>query len=105
MTIQEIKKALVENKKLDEVQVERVSEKIEALSPDIRKALENWIETDALSSPVYSGHDVNSILKAQPHLNVLGAYLALDWLRRDPAAAKKSIEHTKHVIRIKSDRS
>lgn len=101
MTIQDIIKKLVENKNLDKVQVERVSGKIEALSPDIRKAFEKWIETDAIASPKYAGYDVNSILKAQPHLTVLAAYLSLDWLRRDPAAAKKSIEHTKHVVRIK----
>ena len=101
MTIQDIIKKLVENKKLDKVQVERVSGKIEALSPDIREALEKWIETDTIASPEYAGHDVNSILKAQPHLTVLAAYLSLDWLRRDPVAAKNSIEHTKHVVRIK----
>lgn len=101
MTIEDIKKALVESKNLDKVQVERVSEKIEALSPDIREAFETWLETDTIASPEYAGHDVNSILKAQPHLTVLAAYLSLDWLRRDPAAAKKSIEHTKHVVRVK----
>lgn len=101
MTIQDIIKKLVEDKQLDRVQVERVSGKIEALSPDIREAFEKWIETDAIASPEYAGHDVNSILKAQPHLTVLAAYLSLDWLRRDPVAAKKSIEHAKHVVRIK----
>lgn len=101
MTIQDIIKKLVEDKQLDRVQVERVSGKIEALSPDIRAAFEKWIETDAIASPEYAGHDVNSILKAQPHLTVLAAYLSLDWLRRDPVAAKKSIEHAKHVVRIK----
>ena len=101
MTIQNIIKELVENKKLDQAQVERVSGKIETLSPDIREAFEKWIETDIIESPEYAGHDVNSILKAQPHLTVLAAYLSLDWLRRDPVAAKKSIEHTKYVIRIK----
>lgn len=101
MTILEIKKALVENKNLDKVQVERVSEKIEALSPDIREAFEKWIRTDTITSPEYAGYDVNAILKAQPQLTVLAAYLSLDWLRRDPAAAQKAIERTKHVIRIK----
>ena len=101
MTIQNIIKELVENKKLDKEQVERVSGKIEALSPDIREAFEKWIETDVIASPEYAGYDVNSILKAQPHLTVLAAYLSLDWLRRDPVAAKKFIEHTKHVVRIK----
>ncbi len=101
MTTQEIVKELVENKKLDKVQVERVAGKIEALSPDIREAFEKWIKTDTIASPEYAGHDVNSILKAQPHLTVLAAYLSLDWLRRDPDAAKRAIEHTKHVVRIK----
>lgn len=101
MTIQDIMKKLVEDKNLDKVQVERVSEKIEALSPDIREAFENWLETDTVASPEYEGHDVNSIMRAQPHMTVLAAYLSLDWVRRDPVAAKKAIEHTKHVVRIK----
>ena len=101
MTIQDILKKLVENKKLDKVQVERVSAKIEALSPDIREALEQWIETDIAASPVYAGYDVHAIMKAQPHMTVLAAYLSLDWLRRDPAAAKKAIEHSMHVVRMK----
>lgn len=101
MTIQDIIEKLVEDKKLDKVQVERVSGKIEALSPDIREAFEKWIDTDVIAGPTYGGYDVNSILKAQPHLTVLAAYLTLDWLRRDPVAAKKSIEHTKYVVRIK----
>lgn len=99
MTIKEITKDLIENKKLDAVQVERVTNKIEALSPDIREALEKWIETDNVSSPEYAGYDVNAILKAQPHMTVLGAYLSLDWLRRDPVVAKKSIEHSIHIVR------
>ncbi len=101
MTIQEIKKVLVENKNLDAVQVEKVSEKIEALPHDIREAFEKWVKTDDTTSPVYAGYDVKAILKAQPHLTVLAAFLSLDWLRRDPVAAKRSIERSKHVIRIK----
>lgn len=100
MTIQEMKKILVEDKKLDPIQVDKVSPKIEALDPEIRSALENWLVSDEIKSPVYNGYDVNAIMKAQPHLNVLGAYLCLDWLRRDPVSAKRSIERAKHVIRI-----
>ncbi len=100
MTIQEIKKALVENKNLDEVQVERVSEKIEALSPDIREAFEKWIETNDIASPEYSGYDVNAVLKAQPHMTVLAGYLTLDWIRRDPDAAIKAVKQTRYVKRI-----
>ena len=101
MTIQEIKKALAEEKGLDRVQIEKVSGKIEALSPDIREALEKWIATDVPESPTYGGYDVNSIRKAQPQMNVLGAFLTLDWLRRDPAAARKAIGTYRHVIRIR----
>ncbi len=101
MTIQEITKVLVENKNLDKVQVEKVSGKIEALSPDIREAFEKWVETDTITSPVYSGYDVNAILKAQPQLTVLAGYLSLDWLRREPVAAKKFIEKRIHVVNVK----
>lgn len=98
MTTQELKTALIaKNHEADKV--ERVTDKIEALSPDIREALENWVKTDVFESPVYGGFDVNAIRKAQPRMTVLATYLALDWLRRDPAAARVAILRTKYVIR------
>ena len=98
MTTQELKNALIE-KNHEADKVERVTDKIENLSPDIREALENWAKTDVFESPVYGGYDVKAIRKAQPTMTVLGAYLALDWLRRDPATAKMAIVRTKYVIR------
>ena len=101
MDIHEIKNRLITEKKLDEVQVEKVLAKIDALSPDIREALEKWIETDTVESPEYAGYDVNAIIKAQPQMTALAAYLSLDWLRRDENTAKKAIEKNRHIIRNK----
>ncbi|MCD8107340.1 MAG: hypothetical protein LUE20_05190 [Oscillospiraceae bacterium] len=100
MTTNEIINTLAEDKKLDRVQLEKAAPKIDALSPDIKEALENWISTDVIESPTYSGYDVNAILKAQPFMTVFGAYLSLDWLRRDPKTAQKALSRKTTVLRV-----
>ena len=87
MTTQEIIAVLVEQKGYDKAQTERLAPKIEALPEDIRTALENWVQTGELTSPVYADYDVKKILEKQPAYKEIAAYLTLDWLRRDPAAA------------------
>ncbi len=91
MTTQEIIKTLIEDKGYDKVQTERLAPRIDALSPDIRASLENWLTTGELSSPVYADYDVRKILEKQPAYKEIAAYLTLDWLRRDPDAAKKQL--------------
>ena len=63
--------------------------------------IRTYIMQDALIKALeYAGYDVAAILKAQPHMTVPGAFLTLDWLRRDPVAARKNLEHMKHVVRV-----
>lgn len=82
---------LVENKNYDKTQTERLAPKIEALPQEIREALENWIETENVSSPEYSGYNVQKILELKPNMTVLSAYLTLDWIRKDPKTAIKAV--------------
>ena len=92
MTTEQIIQTLVEGKQYDRAQTERLAPKIDALSDDIRKALENWIDTGSTESPEYAGLNVGDIIKLQPRLKTLNAYLTLDWLRRDPQNALKALK-------------
>lgn len=90
MTSKEIIEKLINEKGYDRQQTERLEEKIDRLSPDIRASLENWIETGSLESPEYEGYNVEKILKKQPYKEI-GAFIMLDWLKRNPEEALKAL--------------
>lgn len=91
MKTEDIIKVLVEKKSYDKVQTERLVPKIDALPEDIKNSLVKWIENGTLSSPNYNGYTVEKILEAKPGMTVLAAYLALDWIRKEPETAIKAI--------------
>lgn len=91
MKTENIIKILVEEKEYDKCQTERLAPKIDALPAEIKSFLVKWIESGELSSPEYSGYTVEKILKEKPGMTALAAYLALDWIRKDPKTAIKAI--------------
>lgn len=91
MTTNRIIETLINEKNYDRVQTEKVESKIDSLSSDIKEALIDFVESGNLTSPEYSGYTVERILKAKPGMTELGAYLALDWIRREPKTAIKAI--------------
>lgn len=84
-------KKLIEEKNYDKVQTERLAPKIEALPEEIKADLVKWMESGTVSSPEYSGYTVERILREKPGMTTLAAYLALDWIRKDPKTAIKAI--------------
>ena len=92
MTTNEMIEKLITEKNYDRAQTERLAPKIDALPEDIRSALEAWVETGETNSPEYGGYTAAEILKAQPQFTVLGAYLTLDWMRRDPKTAAAALK-------------
>jgi len=91
MQTENIIKILIEEKNYDKTQTERLAPKIDALSEEIKAALVNWIKSGTISSPEYSGYTVEKIMKEKPTMTELAAYLALDWIRKDPKTAIKAI--------------
>lgn len=91
MKAEDIIKILVDEKKYDKGQTERLAPKIDALPDDIKSALVKWIENGEMTSPEYSGYTVEKILKEKPGMTTLAAYLALDWIRKDPKTAIKAV--------------
>lgn len=84
-------KKLIEEKHYDKVQTERLIPKIDALPEEIKTALVHWMKSGEVSSPEYSGYTVDRILREKPGMTTLAAYLALDWIRKDPKTAIKAI--------------
>lgn len=91
MKAEKIIQILIEEKNYDKVQTERLVPKIEALPVDIKDALVKWVESGDVSSPEYNGYTVDKILKAKPGMTTLAAFLALDWIRKDPKTAIKAV--------------
>ena len=91
MQVEKLIQKLISEYNYDPVQTERLAPKIEALPSDIREALVQWVENGVVTSPEYSGYDVNKILIAKPGMTTLAAYLTLDWVRRDPKTAIKAV--------------
>ena len=69
-------------------QIRQVADKIQALPEDIYAAFEAWFATGELPDIQVEGQTVGGILKNHPERTVVGAFLALEWLRREPARAK-----------------
>lgn len=100
MTTKEIMTVLIEDKGYDRKTIERMEQRFDALSPDIKMSLENWINTGEFKSPEYEGYDVNKLMKIKP-LNEVGAYMMLNWLKTDPDTALKAVK--KPFITIKNN--
>lgn len=92
MTAERIIQILIEEKNYDRQQTERLATKIDALGDEIRSALVKWVESGEISSPEYHGYTVERILKEKPNMTVLGAFLSLDWIYKDPEKALKAMK-------------
>lgn len=76
---------------MNNFQTERLVSKIESLPDDIKDSLIKWIKSGTVSSPEYNGYTVEKILEEKPGMTTLAAYLALDWIRKDPQTAIKAV--------------
>ena len=91
MQVEKLIQKLITEQNYDPIQTQKLAPKIEALCPDIRESLVQWVNGGSGSSPEYSGYSVDKILKAKPGMTTLAAYLTLDWIRRDPQTAIKAV--------------
>lgn len=88
LDIKVIRDRLVEDFDCKESQVDSVVEKIIKLAPDIYDAFESWFNTGVVKEIEVEGYTVDSLLRKKKSMNIVGAYLTLDWLRREPEKAK-----------------
>ena len=90
MNKEQLRELLVEKYDYRNSQVDGVVEKIGRFSPAVAAAFEKWLETGVTDDTEVEGYTVESIIAKRP-TGVVGAYLTLDWLSREPAEAKKAL--------------
>ncbi|MCL2109716.1 MAG: hypothetical protein FWH20_10275 [Oscillospiraceae bacterium] len=83
-----IRERLISDLDCKESQVDGIVEKIQKLAPEIYTAFEEWFNTGKVSDIAVEGFTVESIRTKKKQMNVVGAFLALDWLKREPQKAK-----------------
>jgi len=93
----ELRKRLIDDFDCKEKQVDGVVEKISALAPHITSAFEEWYNTGIVKEIDIEGYNVASLRAKKKNMNIIGAYLTLDWLYREPAIAKRALEKVELV--------
>jgi hypothetical protein len=78
-------------------QVDGVVDKITRMAPDIYEAFESWFNTGAVKEIEVEGYTVASLRQKKKNMNIIGAYLTLDWLRREPQKAKFALNQPEIV--------
>lgn len=83
-----VRDRLVNDFDCKESQVDGIVEKISKLAPDIYAAFESWFNTGVVKEIEVEGYTVASLRQKKKNMNIVGAYLTLDWIRREPEQAK-----------------
>jgi hypothetical protein len=86
-----IRDRLINDFDCKESQADGVVDKIGKLSPDIYTAFESWFNTGVIKDIEVEGYTVASLRQKKKNMNIIGAYLTLDWLRREPQKAKLAL--------------
>jgi hypothetical protein len=86
-----VRERLIDDFDCKESQADGVVEKISKLAPDIYTAFESWFNTGVVKEIEVEGYTVAALRQKKKNLNIVGAYLTLDWLRREPEKAKYAL--------------
>jgi len=92
-----LRKRLIEDFDCRESQVDGIIMKIEALKPNVASAFEEWFNTGIVKEIDVEGYTVASLRAIKKNMNVIGAYLTLDWLIREPEQAKLALQQTEFM--------
>lgn len=79
-----------------------VAAKLVRLVPPIAAAFEAWQQTGALPDLTVAGYSFQTIL-SEHGMQPIAAFLTLDWLARDPAAASASLRKGSDSVRRPGD--
>jgi hypothetical protein len=76
-----------------------VADKLLALSPPVREAFISWWDGGPLPSLEISGETVRTLMD-QHGQQPIAAFLTLDWLQRDPVAARRVLRKGHDSVRF-----
>jgi hypothetical protein len=90
MNKEQLRELLIGQHQYKESQVGGIIEKIERFSPNVAAAFEKWLVLGEIDGMEVEGYTVLSIMKIR-QMKTVAAFLALDWLTKDPLSAKAAI--------------
>ena len=92
MTTQQITEAVIKKypDKYPQDKAAILVEKIDQMTPGIKKSLELFLETGTITPVWLLGFDIDKLMK-EHGMNEVASYLTIDWLARDPDAAMASL--------------
>lgn len=87
-----MKEIIKERMGCSDKKAEVIEKGLKKLCPELRPVLKEWLKTGKEDwDKMYEGFSINSLMK-EYGMRFTGALLTIDWLIRDPKAAKKAIK-------------
>lgn len=74
-----------------EYMIEQTADKLENLEPEIRNAFEQWFLDGTIPTICLEGYTYQDLVKLYG-MKPVGAFITLDWLKREPEKAAKALE-------------
>lgn len=90
---QEMQKLLCERLDCSAEEAQRIAKDLEQLREELVPVLNTWINGETVSGDIsYEGYTLNGLIKDYK-MQFTGALLTLDWLLKEPDAAKKALRY------------
>ena len=74
-----------------EFMLEQTADKVERLAPSILQAFEEWVEDQSIPAISIEGWNYCRLIE-EFHMRPVAAFLALDWLAREPEKAANALK-------------
>lgn len=74
-----------------EYMIEQTADKMENLEPEIKNAFEQWQLNGIIPTITLEGYTYQTLVN-QFGMKPVGAFITLDWLKREPEKAAKALE-------------
>ncbi len=90
LDIVKLREKLIDDLDVPKSAVEGIIEKVKKLQPDIAASFEKWFESGVIDTIEIEGYTLEKLM-GERKMNIVSAYLLLDWLKRDPDAARNAM--------------
>lgn len=74
-----------------EYMIEQTADKMENLEPEIKNAFERWHFDGTIPAITLEGYTYQDLVKLYG-MKPVGAFITLDWLKREPEKAARALE-------------
>lgn len=74
-----------------EFMIEQTADKIENFEPEIREVFELWLSDGTMPKITLEGYTFKDLIH-QYGMKPIGAFITLDWLKKEPEKAAKALE-------------